>query len=286
MVALIIGLNTYFGREGVKFLQDEDFNIIGLTRDAALLEKKLGIIEGAKLYSIDICQVGNKREELQLPHIDISFYFSQIPDLNDEIGINYELLSLHNFIQLSKRNNVRRIVYFGKRYEQKYLAKILDLFKASDVDFTLVLKDIALGEGTSFDGFINDLLKNRKIYLYKPKKKIYVRPVVLKDVYRWIRSVDWQKQYINQVIEFGGENVYEIEDIIKRYIQRKGIYSDYKIVPLRNATMAKYINMAFHNLDIELYSEYIRQGSSTPMHDNSSWKQTTQFAFTPLEEVL
>src|SRR5690606_38320846 len=108
-----------------------------------------------------------------------------------------------NFIQLSKNNNCTRIVYFGRVYDKNIIIYIQQLFEKEGIRYTIVLKDVAIGNGSAFDRFMQQMMTNKLIFLYKPIEKVILRPVYLSDFIQWVKQVDWQHDFINEYLEFG-----------------------------------------------------------------------------------
>lgn len=275
MNILVCGLNSYLGKSSLIYLQDDNNLVHGLVRDADLLTKKINGTINAQLHNVDIVRYNPDRINFSLPPCEVAFYFTQSPELFDSIGANYELLSLRNFVQFSKQNACNRIVYIGTIYDRSYLNAVEKIFKETEVNYTIVLKDIAVGQGTSFEEFMKKMLRKRLIYLYKPHKKIEVCPVILPDLMDWLRKTDWSSQYMNAKIEFTGQRSYELEELILLYEEKYGNNKKHAIVPIHNKPLVKWCNKYLSGIPYDQYAQYIAEICEREDLDSMQWKKVT-----------
>lgn len=268
MNILVCGLNSYLGKACLQHLASEETHIHGIIRDQSLLKSKLNFQTKAHLYDFDFVRYNTNGIELQIPQVDFAIYFTQTPELNDVVGANYELLSIRNYIQFCLRNNCRRIVYLGTLYDKKHVNAIQTLFCEFNIHYTIILKDIAIGSGTSFENFMSKMVKHKYIYLYKPIKKIILYPISFKDLMEWIRAVDWKKYYINEIIAFRGPSKMEIEDVMQLYQQKLSYPKAHSIIPISNRFVAKFLNKYISGVSYEQYIEYANEISDREELDN------------------
>jgi len=289
MEVLVSGLNSYLGRASISYLQGDGYNVHGLSRDIGLLSYKIKVPVTAHIATVDLIKRGQAYESFNLTGLDLSFYFTQIPDLEDKIAIQYELLSLRHFILLSQRNGCNRVIYVGRTYDKHCLQDIKALFKELDVVYTIVLKDVAVGQGTSFDHFVNTMMTNRYVFLFNPKKKIKFCPFVLEDIFRWIKKIPWNEAFRNEEIEFGGEQIIELEELLQACIeaQKNGnTYKDCRVVSVPSKTLAQILNKSMYGIPYDSYSEYILKAARGKLADNSKWQSLFPFDYTPVLSAL
>lgn len=275
MNILVCGLNSYLGISSLIYLQDDNNLVHGLVRDADLLTKKINGTLNAQLHNLDIVRYNPDRINFSLPPCEVAFYFTQSPELFDSIGAHYELLSLRNFVQFSKQNACNRIVYIATIYDRSYLNAVEKIFKETEVNYTIVLKDIAVGQGTSFEEFMKKMLRKRLIYLYKPHKKIEVCPVKLPDLMDWLRKTDWSSQYMNAKIEFTGQRSYELEELILLYEEKYGNNKKHAIIPIHNKPLVKWCNKYLSGIPYDQYAQYIAEICEREDLDSMQWKKVT-----------
>lgn len=275
MNILVCGLNSYLGISSLIYLQDDNNLVHGLVRDADLLTKKINGTLNAQLHNLDIVRYNPDRINFSLPPCEVAFYFTQSPELFDSIGAHYELLSLRNFVQFSKQNACNRIVYIATIYDRSYLNAVEKIFKETEVNYTIVLKDIAVGPGTLFEEFMKKMLRKRLIYLYKPHKKIEVCPVKLPDLMDWLRKTDWSSQYMNAKIEFTGQRSYELEELILLYEEKYGNNKKHAIVPIHNKPLLKWCNKYLSGIPYDQYAQYIAEICEREDLDSMQWKKVT-----------
>ena len=286
MNALVCGLNTYLGKTILTSLQSENLHVYGIIRDASLLEARDANPINAKLFNVDIIRLSSLTFPIPLPQIDVSFYFTQIPDLADEIGIQYELLSLKNFIQLSKNNNCTRIVYFGRVYDKNNIIYIQQLFEKEGIRYTIVLKDVAIGNGSAFDRFMQQMMTNKLIFLYKPIEKVILRPVCLSDFIQWVKQVDWQHDFINEYLEFGAQQAVEIEELMQLYLSKYSSPQKHKIITIPYECLAKLLNRIVSKVSYDHYADYINTMSKRTLTDNSKWTNLIPFQYSKIETAV
>src|SRR5690606_13321293 len=214
MEVLVSGLHSYLGRASVSYLPDDGYHVYGLSRDTRLLSYKTNIPITANITNVDLIRRGKAYEDFRLDTLDLSFYFTQIPDLDDTIAIRYELLCLRHFILLSQRNGCNRIIYVGRMYDKYCLEGIKALFVELQVAYTIVLKDIAIGTDTAFGRFLTKISANRYVFLFRPTERCTFCPFVLEDIFRWIKQIPWKEAFVNEEIEFGGAQLWELKDML------------------------------------------------------------------------
>ncbi|MBE8723177.1 Rossmann-fold NAD(P)-binding domain-containing protein [Sphingobacterium pedocola] len=286
MDILVCGLNSYLGKACVSYMQDETCRIHGLVRDEVLFKKNMELPVRARISSVDLIRKGLDFDSFQAHDLKLAFYFTQIPDLDDKIAKNYELLSLRNFIHLSQKNSCNRIIYVGRLYDRSHLKEVEQLFRELNVVFTILLKDIAIGAGTTFDRFMNEMLKHKLVFLFKPHSSIKFNPVLLSDVFRWIKNIEWGTSFINQYVEFGGAKLIDFYDIFRKYAEKRKPDIKFKILPFTNRLLPQLCNKYFYGIKYDLYSDYILELSKSPPVDNSIWEKQFDFKYTSIDEGI
>jgi hypothetical protein len=259
MNVITCGLNSYLGKASLHYLSDVNFHTHGIVRDQNLLISKLKRPTQTQLYNFDIVRYTPHSINLSIPKCELAIYFTQTPQLNDIVGANYELLSIRNFIQFAKNNECNRIIYVGTLYDRKFLSEIERLFIELEVNFTIILKDVAIGEGTSFNDFMDKMLQNRIIFLYKPQKIISFNPIHLQDLMNWIKNVNWASNYSNEYIEYIGSTRMEIEQVMNLYQANLSHKKKHKIIRITNKRIAKICNKYFSGISYDQYAEYINE---------------------------
>ncbi|MCA5004771.1 hypothetical protein [Sphingobacterium bovistauri] len=259
MNVMACGLNSYLGKASLRYLQGDTIQIHGLVRDQELLISKLYKPTLAKLYNVDVIRYNPYVVDIHIPDCHVAFYFTQTPELHDAVGANYELLSIRNYIHFAKKNNCNRIVYVSTIYDSRHLSTIEELFTELQMTYTIVLKDVAIGKGTSFEDFMIKMLKNRFIYLYKPTKSITLNPIKIKDLMSWLGSINWSTTYLNKYIKFEGTQSFQIEELMKMYQNHLAKGNKHHIITIQNKTFAKICNKYFSGIPYNTYADYISE---------------------------
>lgn len=283
---LLCGLNSYLGRAALLHLPDNEYRVFGVVRDIELLKGKVKEDINASVFSVDLIKKGEAFDCFHVGDLSLSIYFAQIPDQQDTIGIQYELLSLRNFVFLSQRDGCNRIIYVGRSYDKRYIKAVEELFLELNVDYTILLKDLAIGKGTLLDQFMDKVLKHRLIYLYSSLSTFQFRPILLKDLFSFIKNINWQNSFVRQYVEFGGDRLMDIRELIQLYIKTRGLPADYKLLLIKNKKLATWLNKVLYGIDPEVYKEYIREVSEARVADNTIWQQQFEFAYLPIEEGM
>lgn len=284
MNLLLCGLNSYLGRAGLTYLSGGGYNVYGIVRDLDLLKRKMGESIDARLYSVDLIKKGEAFYRFGIEELDLSIYFAQIPNQRDELGVQYELLSLRNFIFLSQRNGCNRIVYVGRTYDKAYLKAVEALFVELGVVYTILLKDLAVGLGSSFDLFMHEALENKRMYLYSRLGDMKFRPIILSDLFSFIKKVNWKDSFIYQCLEFGGEQIMTINELIQWYINKRGCAGHYKVFSIPHKRLSIWLNKLLYGVDSEIYDDYLLGIMGGGGADNSLWQQQIDFKLQPIKE--
>ncbi|MDR2283854.1 MAG: hypothetical protein LBE37_11620 [Sphingobacterium sp.] len=284
MNLLLCGLNSYLGRAGLTYLPGEGYHVHGVVRDLDLLKRKMETPVDATLHSVDLIKKERSFYSFSVEGIELSIYFAQIPNQRDELGVQYELLSLRNFVFLSQRNGCNRIIYVGRTSDKNYLKAVESLFVELGVVYTILLKDLAVGLGSSFDLFMKEALKNRYVYLYSRLGNMKFRPIILSDVFSFIKKVNWKERFINQCLEFGGERVMTINDLIQWYINKSGEISRSKVFLIPSKRISIWLNKLLYGIDSEVYEDYLLGIMGGSVSDNSLWQQQVDFKPLPIKE--
>lgn len=286
MNLLLCGLNSYLGRAALSFLPDAEHRVFGLVRDIDLLKRKVGADLNTTVFSVDLIKKGKAFDDLRIQGLDLSIYFAQISNQKDNLGVQYELLSLRNFIFLSKRNGCNRIVYVARARDNGYLKAVEDLFVESEVAYTILLKDLAVGVGSSFERLMDEMLKNRLIYLYSKLGNVKFKPILLSDLFSFIKKVNWQDTFICQWIEFGGERIMDMNELVRCYITRRGVQMDYKVFAVPSKMLVIWFNKLLYGIDSQSHYDYLLGIIGGQVTDNTLWQRQVDFATVPIERGL
>ncbi|MBL1408614.1 hypothetical protein [Sphingobacterium faecale] len=280
---LLCGLNSYLGRAGLANMPGNGYKVFGIVRDVNLLKGKMDGDVNASLFSIDLIKKGKAFEDFHIEDLDLSVYFAQIPNQKDKLGVQYELVSLRNFICLSKRNGCNRIIYVGRTYDKSYLDAVESLFIEVGVNYTILLKDLAVGPGSSFEGLMNEVLQNKSIYICHRLARIKFKPIILSDLFAFIKKVDWQSTFINQRIEFGGERLMSVNELIHWNIKKFGKHIKYNVFSLPSRTLSIWLNKILYGIEVEVYNDYLLGIMGAQETDNSVWREQVDFTVSPIE---
>ena len=286
MEVLLSGLNSYLGKRAVSNLSKEDFNVHGIVRDLDLFKSRLFEKITATLDKVDLLRKGKEFDSFKIDSgIGLAIYITHVPTLGEYVNLNLELITLRNFIELTKLNGGRRIVYIARLMDKPYINEVEALLKASDITYTIVLKNLAIGKGSVLDKYMHQLINGKYLPYDKFFANVKFNPISSLDLLRWIYNVDWDKNFINETIEIGGSSTVTVQEMYRLY--KKTLYpnADVKSILLPHFIMSMVFQQAYH-IHKEDVIEFRRLMEREYPIDNTSWKNTMLFSFTPLAEVI
>jgi len=285
MEVLISGLNSYLGRAAVTLLAEGDFKVTALTRNLQLLQSVVLDTITARVKEVDLLRKGKSFDSFYMPVMDYAYYFTQVVDLSDEIHLRMELISLNHFVELVKRNNCKRIIYIARLKDADLLSPIIDLFLKNEIDYTIVLKSSAIGNGTLMDQFYK-MISEKPVIIYDAEiADKEFSPLSLRDLIRWLREMPWKDHFIGKTITIGGDKVFTYRKLFffyAKYLQVKT--SRARIALPQTLTKVAYKNI--YRMSAESYDEFLKVMLAEFPVDNSDWNRVLDFKFTPLREVL
>ncbi len=286
MEVLLSGLNSYLGKRAMSNLSREDFNVHGIVRDLDLFKSKMIEENTATLDRVDLLRKGKEFDAYKIESgVGLAIYITHVPTLGEFVNLNLELIILKNFIELTKLNGGKRIVYIARLMDKAYIHNIEALLKVSDITYTIVLKNLAIGKGSVLDKYMHRLINGR----YLPYDNLYANvkfnPISSLDLLRWIYNVDWNKNFLNKIIEIGGPSTITVQEMYRLY--KKTLYPDAEVKSflLPHFLMSLVFKKAYH-IHKEDVIEFKRLMEREYPVDNKSWKNTMLFSFTPLDEVI
>ncbi|MCT1532978.1 hypothetical protein M3B46_18390 [Sphingobacterium daejeonense] len=286
MEVLLSGLNSYLGKRAMSNLSKEDFNVHGIVRDLDLFKSRLFEKITATLDKVDLLRKGKEFDSFKIDSgIGLAIYITHVPTLGEYVNLNLELITLRNFIELTKLNGGRRIVYIARLMDKPYINEVEALLKASDITYTIVLKNLAIGKGSVLDKYMHQLINGKYLPYDKFFANVKFNPISSLDLLRWIYNVDWDKNFINETIEIGGSSTVTVQEMYRLY--KKTLYpnADVKSILLPHFIMSMVFQQAYH-IHKEDVIEFRRLMEREYPIDNTSWKNTMLFSFTPLAEVI
>ncbi len=282
MDILISGLNNYVGRRCTSLMADEDFRLFAITRNRKLFEQRMSDPIHAQIVEVDLLK-GDTGDDIELPYLDASFYFTQVPTLDDMVNVKVELLYLRNFIRLIKRLNCNRLVYVARLMDRRYLQPILDLLKEFQMDYTVVLKNIVVGKDCLLYDIYQQISVRKTVFYSKQYGGGLLQPIGIHDFIRWLKAILHVPNFHYNVIELGGGESISTVDLYRLYRKLKMKLKVQRIISLPNWLFGLiYRRNMNDNTEV---SEFLRLMQVNGVVDNS-WSNYLPFKFTPLKEIL
>lgn len=286
MEVLLSGLNSYLGKRAMSNLSREDYNVHGIVRDLDLFKSKVFETVTATLDKVDLLRRGKEFEAYKIESgVGLAIYITHVPTLGELVNLNLELITLKNFIELTKLNGGKRIVYIARLMDKPFIRDIEALLKASNIAYTIVLKNLAIGKGSVLDKYMHILINGKYLPYDNTFANVKFNPISSLDLLRWVYNVDWDKCFINETIEIGGPSTITVQEIYRLY--KKTLYpnAEVKSILVPHFIMSLVFKKAYH-IHKEDLIEFKRLMEREYPIDNSSWKNEMLFSFTPIDQVI
>src|SRR5690606_30503137 len=191
MEVLLSGLNSYLGKRAMSNLSKEDFNVHGIVRDLDLFKSRLFETITATLDKVDLLRKGKEFDSFRIDSvIGLAIYITHVPTLGEYVNLNLELITLKNFVELTKLNGGSRIVYIARLMDKQYVHHIEALLKTSNITYTIVLKNLAIGKGSVLDKYMHQVINGKYVPYDRMFANLKFSPISSLDLLRWIYNVD------------------------------------------------------------------------------------------------
>lgn len=286
MEVLISGLNSYLGRRAVGHLDREDFHVHGIVRDLRLFKSRLFEEPTARLDKVDLLRKGVEYESFRVEQdVGLSIYISHVPTLGEMVNLNLELITLKNFIALVKANRCSRLIYIARLMDKPFLNQIESVLRSSGMNYTIILKNLAIGKGSVLDKYMHQLINGRYL-AYDPQfARVEFSPISALDLLRWIYNVNWDKEFHGQTIEIGGPTRITVQEMFRLY--KKVLYPGATVKSFKLPRfIMRFLFKKMYHVQQEDIIEFRRLMQFEYPIDNSSWKNRILFVFTPLDRVI
>lgn len=286
MEVLLSGLNSYLGRRAISNLSREEFNVHGIVRDLDLFKSRMIEEPTGTLKKVDLLRKGKEFEEFRVEGgIGLAIYITHVPTLSEMVNLNLELVTLRNFIDLARANGCNRVVYICRLMDKPFVRDIEALLKLANITYTIVLKNLAIGKGSVLDKYMHQLINGKYLAYDRKFANVKFNPISALDLLRWIYNMDWQKNFLNQIIEIGGPLTVTIQEMYRLY--KKTLYPEALVKSFKVPQFAmKLLRNKLYHIQKEDEIEFKRLVEREYPIDNTTWKNIMLFSFTPLEQVI
>ncbi|WET71704.1 MULTISPECIES: hypothetical protein [unclassified Sphingobacterium] len=281
---LISGLNTYLGRRASCYLQSSDFDVTGLVRNLSLFNKIVKEKVTAKLFELDLLRKGEAFERFQITDLNFGIYFTQVPSLDNDIQLQLELLGLRNFVEICKRAGNNRVIYVARLMDEHFLEPVRDLLENLRVQYTIVIKSSVIGKESVLNRIFAKLAKRQTIFYWNWVASLKFRPLPLLDVYRWLREMPWENNFISEVIYLGGNEEMTFRGLFYHFLKCTSESQKREISV--NKFFAKLLLTRLNDINKEDIDEFRRVLYYEKNVDNSTWQRVQAFEFTPLKSYV
>jgi hypothetical protein len=283
MNVLISGLNNYVGRRSVSLMAEEGFGVFAITRNLKLFESRLFEPLRAKVYELDLIR-GSVDYDFYIPDLRASFYFTQVPTLQDVVNLKLELLSLRNFIQLLSRMNCRRLVYVARLVDRDEIQPILDLLEEFDMDYTVVLKNSVLGRDALLDRVFRSIAERRFILYSKQYAGRSFQPIGVRDFVRWLKRMLDVPAFHYKVLEVGGGEFISFMELFDLYRSLHLIKSGQRII-----NVPRWLVKFLYSRKLDISSTDYAELTTVIRSDyrvGNGWQTDMPFEFSSIQTAL
>src|SRR5690606_36582807 len=282
MDIVISGLNNCVGRRCTSLMADTDFRLFAITRNRKLFEDRMSEPIHAQVFEVDLLK-DDVQDGVGLPDIDASFYFTQVPALDDDVNLRVELLCLRNFIRLIKRLRCNRLVYVTELTDKRSIEPILDLLREFQIDYKVVLKNLVVGKDCWLY-HVYQQLSSRKIIFYSNQYSgKLLQPIGIHDLVRWLKALLFVVNFPHRELEVGGGEVISAVDFYRLYRELTSHLSLQRMVSLPNWLLALLYRKATHGRTATM--SFLNAIQIDGKVENN-WDAYLTFSFTPLKEIL
>lgn len=281
---LISGLNTYLGRRASCYLQTKDFHVTGLVRNLSIFNKIVKEKVTAKLFELDLLRKGPAYDNFQISDLNFGVYFTQVPSLDNDIQLQLELLGLRNFVEICKRSGNDRVIYVAQLMDEHCLDPVRNLLEALRVQYTIVVKSSVIGKESVLNRIFGKLAKKQTIFYWNWVASLKFHPLPLLDVYRWLREMPWENNFISEVIYLRGHEEVTFRSLFYQFLSSTSSSQKREIGV--NKFLAKLLLSRFNDINKEDIDEFRRVLYYEKNVDNSTWQKVQTFEFTPLKAYV
>ncbi|WP_270089799.1 SDR family oxidoreductase [Sphingobacterium sp. SYP-B4668] len=282
---LICGLNNYLGRRAVAHFANDELNVTAITRNTTLFFSRMKEPPTAKLYTIDLVRRTGDFDSFKIINLEAAFYFAQAPTLNDTVNIKLEILALKNYIELVKRQGCWRIVYVARLMDRMYLQPVVELFNVEGIQYTIVLKNCAVGKGSMLDNIFKVLEKQKIVVYVNQIAKVRFQPIAALDVIRWLQSMLTIDAFVDKIIELGGPAVMNFRDFFQVYGRFSPTHAPPRTLSLPKK-LVKFIFTKLYKVNGENFEEFRHVIRHENLVDNTLWMKYMPFELTPIEQAV
>lgn len=282
MNILISGLNNYVGLRCASLMADEKFRVFAITRNRELFLERMFEPLHAQVFEMDLLK-DNLERNIHISNLEATFYFTQVPTLDDLVNLQVELLSLRNFIRLIKDMNCARLVYVARLMDKRCLEPILDLLKECQIDYTVVLKNLVVGKGSLLFNIYQRLSNHNMLYYSKQYGNALFQPIGVYDFVRWLKAILNVPSFHYNVLEIGGEVPMSVSDLYRLYRKLKGKITTQRMICLPHWLLGRIYKRKMND-DTEI-AEFLRTIKVDRMVNNT-WRTYLPFTFSTTKEML
>lgn len=283
MDILISGLNDYVGRWCTSLMADKDFHLFAITRNRKLFEARMSDPIRAQIIEMDLLKGDTDSHTRDLPNLDASLYFTQVPALGDVVNVNVELLCLRNFVRLVKRLHCNRLIYVARIMDKRCLQPILDLLEEFQMDYTVVLKNMVVGADCLLYDIYEQVSGYKVVFYSKQYGGGLFQPIGIHDFIRWLKAALNTPVFRHHILEIGGGDMISTIDLYRLYRKLKLKLKSQRIVCLPNwLYRVLYRRKIRDNTEL---AEFLRCIQFDGTVDNS-WRISLPFTFASLKEIL
>lgn len=178
--------------------------------------------------------------ELLTPQI--AFYFSNF-GLYDPIKRTIELAYLSQYVNLILKKSGKRIVYVVRKVDVYYIKPMVEMFKDSGIQYTIIIKDWIWEKGTFLYESLRNIAARRYRLSWKAVEEKEVYPIPMEGFLNSVLLIVNQDEFINKVVQVQGD----IKCTIRRLIDSVSKTTNILRVPF------PFVVSSIHNWALKKY---------------------------------
>jgi uncharacterized protein YbjT (DUF2867 family) len=231
MKVLITGASGYIGRRlknRLKEYADIKIRVLVRNADSASFSSDIEVREGNSLNISDL--------ENALKGIDIAYYLIHSMESKDYKSL--DKISAKNFLDVSIKNGVKKIIYLGGlgdiKSASKHLASRIETgeilsSKPTEIQTLWFRAGVIVGSGSASFEIIRNIAEKLPLMIAPQWIKTYCQPTSEKDVVEYLAQAVFLKDSKSKIIDIGSTKMM-YKELIEKYAKIVGLRR--KLIPL------------------------------------------------------
>ncbi len=245
MKILLTGANGYVGRRLLPELISQGHEIICAVRDKMRLGLDKEILSLITIWEVDFLEVVNFEDCPK--SIDIAYFLIHSMSSSTDVFDKLEAETAHNFNKYSEYMNVKQVIYLSGIVNDPKLSKhmlsrnnVENILYSGKPNLTVLKAGIIVGSGSSSFEIIRDLCEKLPVMITPKWVLTKTQPIAIRDVMKYLISVQNREECFNQSFDIGGPNVITYKQMMQLYAKTRGIKLAIITIPVMTPKLSSY----------------------------------------------